>query len=60
MLSGVGPRDELERFNIPVKSDLMVGYNLQDHLFVSEIFEVNKPIVLSQERVEVRLVSNRF
>lgn len=32
MLSGIGPREHLERFNIPVVQDLMVGYNLQDHV----------------------------
>jgi choline dehydrogenase len=53
MVSGVGPKDELERFNIPVKSDLKVGYNLQDHLFVSENYEVSKPITLCNERIFV-------
>ncbi|XP_067123030.1 glucose dehydrogenase [FAD, quinone]-like [Centruroides vittatus] len=32
MLSGVGPREDLHRFGIPVVSDLPVGYNLQDHV----------------------------
>ncbi|CAH2098318.1 unnamed protein product [Euphydryas editha] len=32
MLSGVGPKDELESLNIPVLSDLSVGQNLQDHV----------------------------
>ncbi|XP_065225164.1 glucose dehydrogenase [FAD, quinone]-like [Planococcus citri] len=34
LLSGVGPQDHLKQFNIPVISDLKVGYNLQDHLFM--------------------------
>lgn len=35
MLSGIGPREELERFNIPVRHALPgVGQNLQDHLGV--------------------------
>ncbi|GBG33489.1 Choline dehydrogenase, mitochondrial [Hondaea fermentalgiana] len=33
MLSGIGPRAELEKFNIPVAADLPVGKNLVDHLF---------------------------
>lgn len=32
LLSGVGPNDDLERFDIPVVADLPVGHNLQDHI----------------------------
>lgn len=32
LLSGVGPRDTLEKFNISVVSDLPVGQNLRNHL----------------------------
>ncbi|XP_063835376.1 ecdysone oxidase-like [Ostrinia nubilalis] len=32
MLSGVGPKEHLSSFNIPVVSDLPVGQNLQDHI----------------------------
>ncbi|XP_052902529.1 glucose dehydrogenase [FAD, quinone]-like [Anopheles moucheti] len=34
MLSGVGRADELQQFDIPVKVDLNVGGNLQDHVAV--------------------------
>ncbi|XP_017461645.1 PREDICTED: glucose dehydrogenase [FAD, quinone]-like, partial [Rhagoletis zephyria] len=34
MLSGIGPRRELERFGIPVLADLPVGRNLQDHQMI--------------------------
>lgn len=34
MLSGIGPRDQLDTHNIPVRHDLPVGHNLQDHLIV--------------------------
>jgi len=34
LLSGIGPREELERHNIPVRHELpMVGRNLRDHCF---------------------------
>ncbi|KAH7963420.1 hypothetical protein HPB52_021101 [Rhipicephalus sanguineus] len=32
LLSGVGPREQLERLQIPVVADLPVGHNLQDHV----------------------------
>lgn len=32
MLSGIGPKEDLEKLEIPCKKDLPVGKNLQDHL----------------------------
>lgn len=34
MLSGIGPKEHLQKLGIAVKQDLPVGENLQDHLFV--------------------------
>uniref|UniRef100_A0A1A9WGI4 Glucose-methanol-choline oxidoreductase N-terminal domain-containing protein n=1 Tax=Glossina brevipalpis TaxID=37001 RepID=A0A1A9WGI4_9MUSC len=34
MLSGVGPRSLLQSLEIPVKHDLPIGKNLQDHIYV--------------------------
>ncbi|EJT99617.1 glucose dehydrogenase [Dacryopinax primogenitus] len=43
MLSGIGPRDQLEAHNIPVKHELPhVGQNLQDHLQVPVLFRAKK------------------
>ncbi|XP_054709909.1 uncharacterized protein LOC129219656 [Uloborus diversus] len=44
MLSGIGPRKELERFKIPIVSDLPVGKNLQDHCGSNENFLLDPSI----------------
>lgn len=36
MLSGLGPKEHLGEFGIPLVQDLKVGFNLQDHLIVSD------------------------
>lgn len=43
MLSGIGPRKELEKFSIPVKKDLSVGKNLQDHVTIPLPIILNDP-----------------
>jgi choline dehydrogenase len=48
LLSGVGPREELESLGIPVTMDLPgVGENLQDHLAVPESYHCREPVSLS-------------
>ncbi|RSL55913.1 hypothetical protein CEP54_009122 [Fusarium duplospermum] len=42
MLSGIGPKEELDEHAIPVKVDLPVGKNLSDHPCVSTKWIVNK------------------
>lgn len=48
MLSGIGPKAHLESLKIPLKADLKVGHNLQDHVivpyFVSFYRQKKKPI----------------
>lgn len=34
MLSGIGPKHQLNKVNIPIRAELPVGHNLQDHVFV--------------------------
>ena len=47
MISGVGPADDLRRFDIPVVADLPgVGQNLQDHLELYVQQECTQPITL--------------
>lgn len=55
MLSGVGPADELQKFNIDVIQELAVGYNLQDHATMDGVlFGLNKTAttVTDEEREE--------
>ena len=47
MLSGVGVRTDLEALNIPVKADLPVGENFQDHIRQEINFKTNKNLGLS-------------
>ena len=43
-VSGIGPGDLLQGFGIPVRRDLAgVGENLQDHLQIRLVYEVNVP-----------------
>lgn len=48
LLSGIGPRQELEALGIPVAADLEgVGGNLQDHLSIAQSYECTQPVSLS-------------
>ncbi len=48
LLSGIGPRAELETLGIPVVADLEgVGRNLQDHLNIGQSFHSTQPVSLS-------------
>lgn len=52
MLSGIGPREELERHKIPLIQDLKVGHNLQDHVGLGGLtFLINKPVSITLDRV---------
>jgi choline dehydrogenase len=55
MLSGIGPRYDLEELGIPVIVDSPgVGMNLQDHIGVGGLqFHVNAPVSVVQPRVYV-------
>ncbi|OWF43152.1 Glucose dehydrogenase [acceptor] [Mizuhopecten yessoensis] len=41
MLSGVGPKEHLNKLGIPVLADLPVGDNLQDHLMIPLVYGIN-------------------
>ncbi|XP_014217222.1 glucose dehydrogenase [FAD, quinone]-like [Copidosoma floridanum] len=47
MLSGIGPKEHLEKFGINVLQDLPVGRNLMDHVAYSGLFfTINKTIAI--------------
>jgi len=48
LLSGIGPRQELEALGIPVVAELEgVGRNLQDHLNIGQSFHSTQPVSLN-------------
>ena len=49
MLSGIGPKEELKKHDIPLIKDLKVGFNLQDHVSVSDHIILNKTKMLTEE-----------
>lgn len=54
MLSGIGPREELEKHEIPVISDIPVGKNLQDHVATTAlIFTIDEPWSLLNSRIKI-------
>jgi choline dehydrogenase len=68
LLSGIGPARQLRRFDIPVLHDLPgVGQDLQDHLQIKMVFEVDKrgrslnrlrrnPVLMAQEGLRFLLL----
>ncbi|KAF8774260.1 Glucose dehydrogenase like protein [Argiope bruennichi] len=52
MLSGIGPKEQLERFGIPVVADIPgVGQNLRDHLNVPLYFHLDAPVSTTTAKV---------
>ena len=48
-LSGIGPQDVLQKHSIPVRHNLDgVGQNLQDHLQIRTIYQVDNTVTLNQ------------
>ena len=52
MLSGVGPKEDLEALGIEVKANLPVGQNLQDHQMVLMFTKINQPISITENLLE--------
>ena len=56
MLSGIGPEDDLALFGMPVRENLPVGRNLQDHCMVNVNFLTDRPAlfgILTPENFEL-------
>lgn len=52
MLSGIGPKQDLEKHKIPVIQDLKVGHNLQDHIGLGGLtYLINKQDSITLDRV---------
>ncbi|KAF2897781.1 hypothetical protein ILUMI_08392, partial [Ignelater luminosus] len=52
MLSGLGPKEDLEKLKIPVIQDLKVGHNMQDHIGLGGLtFMANQEVSITLERV---------
>lgn len=61
MLSGIGPKRELEKHGIPVLKDLPVGENLQDHVGMGGLtFRVDKPVSIVQDRFQAFPMTMRY
>nr|NVI72424.1 putative glucose dehydrogenase [Cucujiformia] len=53
MLSGIGPKHQLDKFNIPTLKNLLVGENLQDHVGMGGLtFLIDKPVSIVQDRFQ--------
>ena len=50
LLSGIGPREQLNQFGIPVIADLPVGENLQEHYASGVLFTLEKESSLDMTR----------
>jgi choline dehydrogenase-like flavoprotein len=58
MLSGIGPKEDLQKLGISVIQDSKVGYNLQDHISLGNLFIiVNSSIVLRFDNIIDDVVS---
>ncbi|KAK3583881.1 hypothetical protein CHS0354_033654 [Potamilus streckersoni] len=51
LLSGIGPKEYLEKLHIPVVADLPVGENLIDHVMFFVKADISKPVSYTPDKV---------
>ncbi|XP_071113297.1 alcohol dehydrogenase [acceptor]-like [Haliotis cracherodii] len=60
LLSGIGPKKHLEEMKIPVQASLPVGESLQDHMILVMVSKIQKPIGLTESKLESTLASIEY
>lgn len=61
MLSGIGPKDQMQAHNITQIVDLPVGHNLQDHVGLGGLtFVVNEPVTFTKRRFQTAAVGMEY
>ncbi|XP_037933196.1 glucose dehydrogenase [FAD, quinone]-like [Teleopsis dalmanni] len=61
MLSGIGPKQHLEKHGIRVMQDLPVGENMQDHVGMGGMsFLVDKPVAIVQDRFNPTAITFQY
>ena len=59
MLSGIGPREHLEKYNIPLVQNISgVGQNMQDHLTVNISYKFKKLKTFKELMTPIRMLKN--
>ncbi|XKL64309.1 hypothetical protein PGB90_004395 [Kerria lacca] len=61
MVSGIGPKEHLQKFGIPTIQDLKVGFNLQDHaLIIGSYIGFNLPKLSSNTNIFYDYLTERI
>ena len=60
MLSGAGPKEHIEDMGIPLKEELPLSMNLQNHLFVPLFTNINSPYGITQDYAESLLSKIKY